>query len=133
MKGRIFTVRELDKMLPLVEPISRDISASYRRVTAALNEHEVLKKRLGVEHELTQAADELVGTCLCELQEFVREIEELGGVVKDYENGFIDFYGDVKGEIVYLCWKPGEKRIEFFHGLEEGMARRRPFQIAGVP
>ena len=33
----------------------------------------------------------------------IQEIEALGGTVKDYEQGFIDFYGDVSGEIVYLC------------------------------
>jgi hypothetical protein len=58
-------------------------------------------------------------------QGLIQEIEALGGTVKDYERGFIDFYGDVGGEIVYLCWSRGEASISHWHRLDEGYAKRR--------
>jgi hypothetical protein len=30
------------------------------------------------------------------------------------------------GREVYLCWKLGEKRIQYWHGLDEGFAGRKP-------
>ena len=64
-------------------------------------------------------------TALNQFQALVEEIEALGGTVKDYEAGRIDFYGDVDGEIVYLCWQRGEASIGHWHSLEEGFSSRR--------
>ena len=58
-------------------------------------------------------------------QSLIEEIEALGGTVKDYERGMIDFYGEVDGEIVYLCWQRGEESICHWHRLEEGFSKRR--------
>ena len=30
------------------------------------------------------------------------------------------------GEVVNLCWKHGETSIEYWHGLDEGFAKRKP-------
>ena len=46
--------------------------------------------------------DAEVARLLDTFQALVEEIEALGGTVKDYERGMIDFYGEVEGEIVYL-------------------------------
>src|ERR1019366_3941197 len=36
------------------------------------------------------------------------ELEEMGAVLKDPRTGLVDFYGQVDGERVWLCWKYGE-------------------------
>ena len=35
-----------------------------------------------------------------------------------------DALGD--GQVVNLCWKIGEDSIDYWHGLDEGYAKRRP-------
>ena len=55
-----------------------------------------------------------------------REVEELGAVLKDPRLGLLDFYGEVDGKLVWLCWKYGEAECSFFHALEEGFSARRP-------
>jgi hypothetical protein len=40
--------------------------------------------------------------------------------------GLIDFPTSYRGDIVCLCWKLGESRIEFWHSEEEGFAGRKP-------
>jgi len=42
--------------------------------------------------------------------------------VKDLDIGLLDFPCAVEDEIVLLCWKYGEAKIEFWHGTEEGFA-----------
>jgi hypothetical protein len=60
------------------------------------------------------------------LEDAVNHIQETGCVVKDLDAGLIDFPTIRDGREVYLCWKLGEKRIEYWHGLEEGFAGRKP-------
>jgi hypothetical protein len=55
-----------------------------------------------------------------------REVEELGAVLKDARLGLLDFYGEVEGKLVWLCWRYGESECAFYHALEEGFAARKP-------
>jgi hypothetical protein len=137
MKGKIFTVDEANRMLPLVARIADDIVGTYGEVNRALKSYDEEKARLA---ESTRANDS-TGTAVAEgalrrrdaevsdvlerFQGLIQEIEALGGTVKDYEQGFIDFYGEIDGEIVYFCWTRGEDRIDHWHRLEEGYAKRR--------
>lgn len=128
MRGKIFTVDEANRMLPLVGRIADDIVATYAEVNQALAAYEASKARADAspagEADLRRR-DRDVGDVLDRFQGLIQEIEALGGTVKDYERGFIDFYGDVGGEIVYLCWSRGEATISHWHRLDEGYAKRR--------
>lgn len=55
-----------------------------------------------------------------------REVEEMGAVLKDPRTGLMDFYGEVDGKLVWLCWKHPESECSFYHPLEDGFAARRP-------
>lgn len=135
MRGKIFTVDEANRMLPLVARIADDIVRTYGEVNAALQAYEAAKAAAG-ENEAAEAElrrrDQEVGEVLDRFQALIQEIEALGGTVKDYERGFIDFYGDVAGEIVYLCWTRGETSIGHWHRLEEGYAKRRALPVLGA-
>jgi hypothetical protein len=47
-------------------------------------------------------------------------------VVKDLDTGLLDFPAILNDEEVYLCWRLGEDRIRFYHGIHEGFAGRKP-------
>lgn len=128
MKGKIFTPDEANRMLPLVSRIADDIVAAYAHVNTVLGEFEAEKARAEADESrmpILRQRDEDVAKALDEFQALVEEVEALGGTVKDYEAGKIDFYGDVDGEIVYLCWQRGEVSIAHWHSLEEGFSSRR--------
>ena len=55
-----------------------------------------------------------------------REVEEMGAVLKDARTGLLDFYGEVDGKLVWLCWRYGEEECAFYHALDQGFAARRP-------
>jgi hypothetical protein len=61
-----------------------------------------------------------------QLAQTVEEIQQTGCVVKDLDTGLVDFPSLRGGEKVYLCWKLGEERIGYWHGIEEGFAGRKP-------
>jgi hypothetical protein len=141
MRGKIFTQDEANRMLPLVSRIADDIVATYGEVNAALQAFEACKANLEqiadkdsaraveAEEELRRR-DAQVAAVLDRFQGLIEEIEALGGTVKDYERGFVDFYGEVDGEIVYLCWQRGEDHVGHWHRLEDGFSKRRPLPVA---
>jgi hypothetical protein len=53
------------------------------------------------------------------------EIEAIGVQVKDLDLGLLDFPCIVDDKIVLLCWKLGEEKIEYWHGVEEGFRGRK--------
>lgn len=60
------------------------------------------------------------------IKDAIAEIDAIGVQVKDLDIGLLDFPCQVENEIVLLCWKYGEEKIEFWHGMEEGFAGRKP-------
>lgn len=56
----------------------------------------------------------------------VRAFEQRGIQVKDIDSGLIDFYAMRGNEIVFLCWKEGEREVRAWHTLEGGFAARKP-------
>src|SRR5258707_3016585 len=54
------------------------------------------------------------------------EIDAIGVQVKDLDIGLLDFPCVVDDEIVLLCWKYGQDKIEYWHGMEEGFKGRKP-------
>jgi hypothetical protein len=55
----------------------------------------------------------------------LRQLEEWGIVLRDPSIGLIDFHHKREGETVFLCWKLGEARVEWWHPLETGIAGRQ--------
>jgi hypothetical protein len=59
------------------------------------------------------------------LRSAIDQVQETGCVLKDLEAGLVDFPTLLRGVEVYLCWKLGEPRIEFWHGVDEGFRGRK--------
>lgn len=60
------------------------------------------------------------------LSDGLEQIRALGGDVKDLDMGLVDFPGRRGNEDILLCWRLGEKRIEYWHAVDAGFANRRP-------
>jgi hypothetical protein len=120
---RFYTVEEANALLPRLRPLLEQI----RERQAALAED----RSLAVIRE--KAAQNGGGTPAHELSARVREIErdlaqlaELSIILRDPKIGLIDFPHRRQGETVYLCWRLGEPRVEYWHPLETGIAGRQP-------
>jgi hypothetical protein len=55
-------------------------------------------------------------------------LDDMGAVLKDPRTGLIDFYGQVDGKLVWLCWRYGEDAISHYHQLNEGFSARKPIE-----
>jgi hypothetical protein len=62
----------------------------------------------------------------------VERINELGCLVKDLEQGLVDFYSLMDDEPVFLCWQFGEPAVTHWHPLDGGFASREPIEGVSV-
>jgi len=60
------------------------------------------------------------------LQQAIETIHATGCLVKDLEMGLLDFPAILNDEEVLLCWRLGEDRIRYYHGVNEGFQGRKP-------
>ena len=63
---------------------------------------------------------------------FFKELEQLlksGAVIKDPNEGLVDFYSFYEGREIFLCWKLGERDIKFWHEISTGYSSRKPIAL----
>jgi len=59
---------------------------------------------------------------------FCKEIEKLldsGVVLKDLDEGLINFFAMHEGREIFLCWKLGEENIDSWYEMEESYEQRK--------
>ena len=131
MEQRYFTAEEANEALLEVRPLTEEL-VGHRRALVELQERQsaVTARIAGnggnVEpHELeevqAQLDEEVAGIARC-----VARIHEVGALVKDLDDGLVDFPATRDGRDVLLCWRLGEDEIGFWHGVDEGFSGRKP-------
>ena len=134
MAPRYFTPEEANDALEDVRPVTVEL-VEHRSALLELQERQAsLIARIAGNggdmeprelHEVQERLDEEVtGIARC-----VSRIHELGALVKDLDDGLIDFLARREGEEVLLCWRLGEDEVAHWHGLEEGFSGRKPFPL----
>jgi hypothetical protein len=58
-------------------------------------------------------------------------LDEHDIVLRDIATGLLDFPALAAGRPVWLCWRLGEERVEYWHGTDEGFDGRQP--LAALP
>jgi hypothetical protein len=136
MSERLFTPEAVNRLIPRLTELMEAAQDRYRQALALqerLREDRARVAASGGERidarDWKARAERLDGLGI-EVRQILQEITEMGGVTKDIETGLVDFPGrgpaEVGGATVNLCWKLGEEAVEFWHGMNEGYANRRP-------
>ncbi|MEE8143442.1 MAG: DUF2203 family protein, partial [Planctomycetota bacterium] len=67
---------------------------------------------------------------------YIHEVESLGCFVEEFRRGVINFPSLFMGRKIFLCWKPGDAQVCYWHELDESYNERsqvrdlRDFQIS---
>jgi hypothetical protein len=59
------------------------------------------------------------------LKEKIDAIQNFGCIVKNIDEGIIDFPSTKNGKEIHFCWKYGEKAIEHWHAADESDSERK--------
>jgi hypothetical protein len=128
---RHFTPASANKALTEIRPLAEELVEHRRLQRDAQAEQAALAAKIagnGGGIDAQRLADleaelerERIGIARC-----VNAIHERGAIVKDLDDGLVDFPAQREGEEILLCWRLGEDEVAYWHGLEEGFAGRLP-------
>jgi hypothetical protein len=120
-EDRMFSVEEANALLPALRDSLARIRLSRQ---AVLSGAEPIRRSAPEDGGGKQGKEywEALGT----LRREVDTITSQGIILRDPETGLVDFPTEREGRVVFLCWRAGEDRVEFWHGPEGGFAGRRP-------
>jgi hypothetical protein len=130
--AQYFTLAEAQRLIPEVERCLRDALFHRAEAMKAQSELEAASERIRmaggsrVNPAQILAVRARLGASTDALKEAIERIERTGAVVKDLDTGLIDFMSRFQDRDVCLCWKLGERGIEYWHGAEEGFRGRKP-------
>lgn len=126
---RIFTREQAERTLPLVRRITLDLMHQFPEWRRTISRYELLVARLTSEDEEPPEVAMLRETIARHAEKvdgFLAELDQVGCVFKDFEQGLVDFYSMRDDRLVFLCWRYGEDRITHWHEVDSGFAGRQP-------
>ncbi|MEE8062249.1 MAG: DUF2203 domain-containing protein [Gemmatimonadales bacterium] len=126
---KIFTVAEAEETLPLVRRVVQDLIREYPQWREAVVAYEIrtggLKAETGESEELVQEREQVMLHAEC-INDYLKELEQIGCVFKGFENGLVDFYALREDRLVFLCWRLGEGHVTHWHEVDAGYTGREP-------
>lgn len=131
MAERYFTPAEVEALIPELTGIMDDLKAAHGEASRVREGLHAEQERITMSGGgvIDRGAWRQDKTSLERLGARIRErleaIARLGGVPKDLGLGLVDFPHLRNGEVVNLCWKHGERSIEYWHRLDEGFGSRK--------
>lgn len=132
MADRYFSPAEVEALIPRLTELMGTVKAAHagaeraRGWLAAEQRRVELAGGAVVAREVWKARAGEAERALALVREALEAVAGLGGEAKDLGLGLVDFPHLRDGREVNLCWKHGEDRVRFWHGLDEGFAARKP-------
>lgn len=124
MPTKTFTLEEANAYVPQLEELLAEMQSVREEISAISGALESV-----IERAPHNGGSRTAGEYLLLLQRFNVAhgmLNEIGCELKDLGLGLVDFPSYREGTLVYLCWKRGEPRIEYWHDLDSGFAGRKP-------
>ncbi len=128
---QLFSEEEANALIPRLEILVRQLqmqAASLRERIEALSVddpaivHSEFREVVGRYPELRSFT--------ANMAEAASQIGSFGCILKDIEQGLVDFPHDAGEETVFLCWQFGEPRIVAWHRVDRGFSDRQPLRGA---
>lgn len=129
---RLFRLDEAQQVLAAIEPAVRTIASLKKSFDEVDLELRACAERIALVGGAFVPREELAvkrrsrDALAKKLKDSVEAVQRHGCIVKDLDEGLVDFPTLFRGEEVCLCWKLGEPAIGFWHGASEGFRGRKP-------
>ena len=131
MESKLISIEEANRMLPLLRQIVKDITTNWELIIYKRTELECLEKGVDAvsvppeERDATlQSLKQELNHLIDRINNYIREVEDLGCFVEEFKRGIINFPSLYNGRKVFLCWKPDEESVAHWHELDESFNDR---------
>jgi hypothetical protein len=123
---RYFTLQEANETLDFIRPLMDQVQQIRRKVLE--NQPEAWPAIL---KSAGNGGNRALSNLVQDFEKFdalIHRIQSTGVLIKDINQGLLDFPALKDGREVYLCWQDGEGEIAFWHEIEAGFAGRQPIE-----
>jgi hypothetical protein len=121
---KLFSVGEANALLPQLRILFTRVQAEKERMMAM--QPDLVGAEKGHVYDWgTPRGPEYIGI-LESFHQALKDIEDLGVLIKDFDQGLCDFPHQREGRLVYLCWKLDEEEVTWWHDIDAGFAGRQP-------
>lgn len=123
---KTFNFEEANRALIFIRPIIDDIQKTWAALVTAKKtlESAVINGESITSPQLMKMEEDIQDN-LKKIERYMREIEQVGCVFKDFSRGVVDFATFYKNDEVYLCWHSGEKNVSHWHYGDTGFDERK--------
>lgn len=132
MGPRTWKLEEANAVLPRLRPLlveAREalepLQQTQQAIRATLAANRDIRHPAHARHHEWQALMEEHRSRHAVFDDRLRAFAEAGVLVKDVASGLVDFYGEIGGRLVFLCWREDEDQVTHWHELEGGFAARK--------
>jgi hypothetical protein len=120
---RHFSREEANALLPQLTALLSQLQEAKDELTDT-EAHEALSEAAPTNGGGEQGRQ--VGVAFLEVRRILETVERAGIVLRDIDQGLVDFPALMDGREVYLCWELGEDEVGYWHDLEGGYGGREP-------
>ena len=128
MKG-YFTIKTANEILPSViekfqnlKKEKNEVMKLEHKLQTSISSSNQLDQYVTLKQELNHA--------ITKFYQAITELEGTGVMIKDIEQGLLDFPSKRFDEEIWLCWKDGETEIKFWHEIDSGFNGRKPITVS---
>jgi len=122
--SKVFSVAEANALLPQLRILFTRVHVEKERMMAMKPELEQAEHGHIYDWGTPRGPEYI--EILDAFQQALKEIEDLGVLVKDFDQGLCDFLHKREGRMVYLCWRLDEEEVAWWHDVDAGFAGRQP-------
>jgi hypothetical protein len=131
---RVYTVDEVNELIPELERRFLELDELRRKLKISKIRLDALEMIWGDQIHKNDCPDhgeydhhlEELKATEEQFQKTAGSFSEFSATVKGLDPGLLDFYGVHDGHLVFLCWRRGEEKCEFWHHVDAGFAGRQP-------
>ncbi len=117
-----YSTDQANALLPVLRPVVERIRDNQR---ALAEDKTVAAVRAKAAHNGGGLPGRHLSEMARTLEQDLTQLQDWGIVLRDPAVGLIDFFHQREGETVFLCWKLGERRVEWWHPVHTGIAGRK--------
>lgn len=126
-----FTIDEAENVLPTVERLVRKGQRLRDKIAWLLETNDVMLEVSnddGFHYFMTEQVqvNKEFHKLYYQFYKVLEELNSFGVIVKDIDDGLIDFPFKFNGREAFLCWQLGESKIKYWHDPESGYENRQP-------
>ena len=127
--GSYFTVKSANEILPI---IIKKYEYAKKQKDLIIKTEQELTQSMSTENSLIDYAKlkQKLNSVVTKFYQSLEDLESTGVVVKQLDQGLLDFPAKRFEQEIWLCWKEGETEVKFWHEKDSGFMGRKPISVS---